>query len=78
MITILKYGNRKLYNKEASAYTTVDAVMKLREGTFRVVCHKTKLDITDQVILDALCREASMLPASIIGPLRNLIAGANG
>lgn len=77
MITILKYGNRKLYNKEASAYTTVDAVMKLREGTFQVICHKTKLDITNKVILDALCKKASTLSVSMIGPLRNLIAATN-
>lgn len=54
MKIIVKYGNRKLYDKETSKYTTLAELLKLPLGSFRVVLHDQGEDVTTQTLLNAL------------------------
>jgi len=55
--TIVKYANRKLYDKELSRYTSLSEIMKLPMGSFRVLQHMPDnriVDITTETLLAAL------------------------
>lgn len=54
MKTIVKYGNRKLYDRETSKYITLSELLNLPLGTFRVVKHGTSEDITTNTLLSAV------------------------
>lgn len=54
MKTIIKYQNRKLYDRENSCYITITELLKLPLGSFRVVTHSTFTDITTSTLLSAL------------------------
>lgn len=57
MKTIVKYANRKLYDKELSRYTSLSEIMKLPLGSFRVVLHMPDnriVDITTESLLSAI------------------------
>ena len=51
---VLRYQNRKLYNTVESKYTTLGEMLKLGIGGFTVVDHKTKTDITNETVLNAV------------------------
>lgn len=53
---ILRYQNRKLYNKTTHKYITVGDVLNYfkADNTTRVYSHKTGVDVTSQVIIEAL------------------------
>jgi polyhydroxyalkanoate synthesis regulator protein len=55
MIQIIKYPNRKLYNKETSKYVSLNEinVMLEKRQSFKVVEFKTFRDITELVIARA-------------------------
>lgn len=62
MKTIVKYGNRKLYDRETSKYTTLHEIVALPMGAFKVVKRghgDTEHDITTETLLSALA-EASV------------------
>lgn len=71
MITIKKYGNRRLYDTSRSRYITLeDLVEQIRAGhEVRVVDVKTKADLTQatlaQVILESR-RAAGLLPVPLL------------
>lgn len=54
MKTVVKYGNRKLYDRETSKYITLSELIALPLGTFRVVKHGTNEDITTETLLSAI------------------------
>jgi polyhydroxyalkanoate synthesis regulator protein len=56
MKTIVKYANRKLYDKETSRYTTVAELATQPLGTFRVVQYDKPFeeDITTEILFQAL------------------------
>lgn len=57
MKTIIKYANRKLYDKETSRYTSLSEIMLLPLGSFRVLQHmpdNSIVDITTETLLSAL------------------------
>jgi polyhydroxyalkanoate synthesis regulator protein len=57
MRTIIKYDNRKLYDKESGKYTTVTELIKLPLDTFVVERHGTKQDVTTDTLLGILTNE---------------------
>ena len=64
MKTIVKYANRKLYDKELSRYTSLSEIMKLPLGSFRVLLHMPDnrvVDITTETLLSSL---SSITPVS--------------
>ena len=63
MTTIVKYANRKLYNKDTAAYVNVSELVKLPMGSFRVLSHYEgeitnhglgKRDVTTEILLGSL------------------------
>jgi hypothetical protein len=52
IITIIRYKNRKLYNTDSSKYVNLVDIYKLNNENvkFRVLCDKTKKDVTNYVI----------------------------
>ncbi len=52
MLTLRKYPNRKIYNPEIHKNINLSDVLRLAdEGReFRVVCHRTKVDVTGMVM----------------------------
>jgi polyhydroxyalkanoate synthesis regulator protein len=57
MKTIVKYSNRKLYDKETAKYTTLREIVKLPIGTFKVERYGTGEDVTTDTLLTALTSE---------------------
>jgi len=57
MTTIIRYTNRKLYNKDTSKYLTVGELARLPLGTFKVERHGTGEDITTDILLSSLTTE---------------------
>jgi polyhydroxyalkanoate synthesis regulator protein len=50
MKTIIKYKNRKLYDKQNKKYTTIDELEKeIRFNSIKVIEHHTKNDITKEI-----------------------------
>jgi polyhydroxyalkanoate synthesis regulator protein len=55
MKTVIKYGNRKLYDKEQSRYISIRELLeKFPLGTFKVVKHGETAEITTEILLGAL------------------------
>lgn len=48
---VYRYGNRKMYSPLAGTYVVYEEILKI--PNVKVVCHKTKLDITERVIRKA-------------------------
>lgn len=61
MITIVKYPNRKLYNKTSSEYITLDDVKNyvVENKEFNVVDHVNKNDITEITVLRTMVKVLS-------------------
>jgi polyhydroxyalkanoate synthesis regulator protein len=59
VLEIVKYSNRKLYDKQVGRYITLtDMVNIVRAGIeFRVVDHKTRLDVTNEVLSNAINKQ---------------------
>ena len=70
--TIKRYGNRKLYDVEASAYISLDEIASLirRGDTVQVLDNVTGEDITaqtlTQIVLDEGKRGRGMLPTELL------------
>lgn len=58
METILKYNNRKLYSKNISKYVNIDYVLDLikTNGNFCIIDHKSKKDVTNLVLSEAISK----------------------
>lgn len=74
MVTIKKYGNRRLYDMEGSRYVTLDELRdKIRKGTdVRVVDAKTDEDLTAATLTQILMEgksAARMLPVPLLTQL---------
>jgi polyhydroxyalkanoate synthesis regulator protein len=54
MKVITRYSNRKMYDKETSKYVTLNDIVALPMGSFQIVEHKTKKDITTESLLSYL------------------------
>lgn len=54
MREIVKYQNRKLYDKDNACYVNISQLVKAPVGSFRVIDHETKEDITIPVLFSAL------------------------
>lgn len=54
---IIKYSNRKLYDKDNSKYVTTTELLKEPIGSFTVTDHATKEDVTTEVLLNSLSTE---------------------
>src|SRR5713226_9709246 len=70
-ILIKRYGNRRLYNTETSAYLNYQDLVKLiREGhDVQVIDSRTKADVTKPVLMQVILEEEktqSMLPVSFL------------
>ena len=59
MKTIIKYNNRKLYDRETSKYITITELLSLPLGSFRVILHgPLKFDVTTSTLLSSLTKES--------------------
>lgn len=72
---IKKYGNRKLYDTEASKYVTLTDIIGYVKGgdSVQVVSNNTKQDITGEVLFNALVEQekGTSLPVeSLVGLIR--------
>jgi len=70
-ILIKRYGNRRLYNTETSAYVNYQDLIKLiREGNdVQVIDSRTKADVTKAVLMQVILEEEknqSVLPVSFL------------
>src|SRR5712692_4856877 len=70
-ILIKRYGNRRLYNTETSAYLNYQDLVKLiRDGhDVQVIDSRTKADVTKPVLMQVILEEEknqSMLPVSFL------------
>jgi len=54
MKTVIKYNNRKLYDKETAKYTSIVELVQLPLGSFKVEKHSTGEDITIETLLTAV------------------------
>lgn len=54
---IIKYANRKLYDKDNSAYVTMTELLKEPVGSFTVTDNVTKADVTNEMLLNSLSTE---------------------
>ncbi|MBF0625555.1 MAG: polyhydroxyalkanoate synthesis repressor PhaR [Magnetococcales bacterium] len=73
---IKKYPNRRLYDKEASCFLTLDGVRQLvvDDVPFKVVDSKNGLDITRAILLQVLAEEEEKgTPLFTTGLLRTMI-----
>jgi polyhydroxyalkanoate synthesis regulator protein len=55
---IVRYSNRKLYDKDNSRYVTLTELVKQPIGSFTVLDHVTKEDVTTEILLNSLSTEA--------------------
>lgn len=62
MTTIIKYSNRKLYNKETAKYINHTELLSLPMGSFRVISHGSFNDITINTLIAALLAGGGALP----------------
>src|SRR5688500_10598217 len=77
MVTIKKYGNRRLYDTETSRYVTLDEVAERVRGgdTIRVLDAKTDADLTQQTLAQIILESrgaASLLPVPLLVQLIRL------
>lgn len=80
MVTIKKYGNRRLYDTSASRYLNLEELSELvRSGeTVRVVDAKSGDDLTREVLMEVVLkvlRGAELLP---VGMLHRMIRSTGG
>lgn len=56
MIQLIKYSNRKLYNKDKGGYITLDDVKDyiVKKQDFKVVDYSSKNDITELTVLKTM------------------------
>lgn len=54
MKTVIKYSNRKLYDKESSKYINLKDLMDMQLGSFKVIEKDTGNDITLDTMLSYL------------------------
>ncbi len=54
MRIITKYANRKLYDYESNSYMSLDEVLSLTPGSYRIYDKETGLDITLNTLVAAL------------------------
>ena len=59
MKTIIKYGNRKMYDKETSKYVNLKEIASMPLGTFKVIEKDTGNDITIDTLLSYLSTETT-------------------
>jgi polyhydroxyalkanoate synthesis regulator protein len=57
MRTVVKYDNRKLYDRESSQYISLSELLKLPLDSFRVVTHGKEKDVTKDTLLNSLTSE---------------------
>lgn len=57
MKTVVKYGNRKLYDKDTSKYVTLLDLLKMPLDGLRVIEHSTGTDITIPILLSGIAQE---------------------
>ncbi len=60
MKTIIKYDNRKMYDKESSKYVNLKDLVNLPLGSFKVLEKKTGNDITIETLFSYLATFDSM------------------
>jgi polyhydroxyalkanoate synthesis regulator protein len=58
LIVLLKYKNRKFYNKNTKAYSTLAEIATMAPGSYVVFNQANKLNITEEVFFDALLLRA--------------------
>jgi polyhydroxyalkanoate synthesis regulator protein len=58
VITVIKYNNRKLYNRETTSYINLGDLVKLPMGSFRVIDHETDRDITTKTLFSFLSEKS--------------------
>lgn len=60
----VRYGNRKLYCKGEGRYVTLSEIVRnVRRGvSFSVTCHKSKVDMTDITLRQALVSQFINVP----------------
>lgn len=54
MKTVVKYGNRKLYDRDSSKYINLKNLMEMPLGSFKVIEKNTGNDITLDTLLSYL------------------------
>lgn len=54
MKIIIRYPNRKLYDKDRGGYTTISEIVLLPLGSFQVLEFRTNKDITMDTLLTSL------------------------
>jgi polyhydroxyalkanoate synthesis regulator protein len=72
MKNIIKYSNRKLYDKELSRYVTIEEILTFPLGSFRVITHKTFVDVTTATLLSGLIK-VGVNPKVKIGVMQHII-----
>lgn len=74
---IVKYSNRKLYNKETAKYTSIVELLRLPLGSFKVERHGTGEDVTTDTLLTSLTSE-NLTPAAKVEVMKHCIATFEG
>jgi len=59
---ILRYKNRKLYNKSTGKYTTLPEMLNLGLENFIVIDYTTKYDITSKITMRAILEQLEQKP----------------
>lgn len=57
MRNIVRYKNRKLYDRDQSRYVTTTELLKEPTGSFVITNNETKEDVTLEVLFNALSTE---------------------
>lgn len=76
-MTIIKYSNRKLYNKETAKYTSIVELLKLPLGSFKVERHGTGEDVTTDTLLTSLTSE-NVTPTTKVEVMKHCITTLEG
>ena len=73
-IKVYKYGNRKLYSPSQMKYVTLKEILEMTKNNiiFTVICHKTKNDITAEVLFAAVNKYAGPLPLGLLESIVHL------
>ena len=64
---VVKYENRKLYNRATRKYVNLTDLLALGVGKFIVLDNVTKQDITDEVVLAGLFNQYRGEPSKLLG-----------
>lgn len=72
MIKLVKYGNRKIYNSYESRYVTLPEILSsVRAGLdVQVIDHKTRNDITAEILANALAKSRRLNYARVCSIIR--------